>query len=273
VLQTYFRGWKEEDPTKQANALRWLRAEYTTKTEARQDLGVRRIIDDENFYDSLKLLALFCRKAGYDGIYVALDELVVLTHRLPSSKARTSNFEAILTFLNDAIQGKAAHIGFLLAGTDESLVDKRRGLYSYEALRSRLAENQFAAEGLIDLSGPVVRLQPLTPEDLFVLLRNISIVHAHGDHEKRLIPDEGIAGVLKKANDTLGAEFFKTPRDIIRSYVGLLNILEQNPGRDWQEILGIESSNVFKKPETAQSVEEEIENESNLPDDLANFKI
>jgi hypothetical protein len=273
VLQTYFRGWKEEDPTKQANALRWLRAEYTTKTEARQDLGVRRIIDDENFYDSLKLLALFCRKAGYDGIYVALDELVVLTHRLPSSKARTSNFEAILTFLNDAIQGKAAHIGFLLAGTDESLVDKRRGLYSYEALRSRLAENQFAAEGLIDLSGPVVRLQPLTPEDLFVLLRNISIVHAHGDHEKRLIPDEGIAGVLKKANDTLGAEFFKTPRDIIRSYVGLLNILEQNPGRDWQEILGIESSNVFKKPETAQSVEEEIENEYNLPDDLANFKI
>lgn len=273
VVQTYFKGWKDGDASMQANALRWLRAEYTTKTEARQDLGVRRIIDDENFYDSLKLLALFCRKAGYDGTFVALDELVVLTHRLPSSRARTSNFEAILTFLNDAIQGKAANIGFLLAGTDESLIDKRRGLYSYEALRSRLAENQFAGGDLVDLSGPVIRLQPLTPEDLFVLLRNISIVHAHGDPDKRLIPDEGIAGVLKKANDTLGADFFKTPRDIIRSYVGLLNILEQNPGRDWQEILGIESAKVFSKPDAPQSVEEEIDKESEDTADLANFKI
>lgn len=273
VIKTYFKGWQEEDPIKQANALRWLRAEYTTKTEARQDLGVRRIIDDENFYDSLKLLALFCRKAGYDGIYVALDELVVLTHRLPSSRSRTSNFEAILTFLNDAIQGKAENIGFLLAGTDDSLVDKRRGLYSYEALRSRLAENELANDDLIDLSGPVIRLQSLTPEDLFVLLRNISIVHAYGDEEKRLISDEGITEVLKKANETLGAEFFKTPRDIIRSYVGLLNILEQNPGKTWADVLGLDPAKVFLKNKDAQSVEEEVENESENSADLTSFKI
>lgn len=278
VLKSYFRGWQEGDTQLQAKALKWLRAEYTTKTEARQDLGVRRIIDDENFYDSLKLLALFCRKAGYDGLLVALDELVVLTHRLPSSRARTSNFEAILTFFNDAIQGRAEGLGFLLAGTDESLTDPRRGLYSYEALRSRLSENRFVEEGLIDLSGPVIRLQALTPEDLYVLLRNISIVHAKGDSESRLIPDEGITEVLKQANDRLGAEFFKTPRDIIRSFVGLLNIIEQNPGKTWQEILGVSADSVFQKPTIPQSVEEEIENASESTsgtegDDLASFTL
>jgi hypothetical protein len=283
VIGAFYRGWASGDERLQANALRWLRAEYTTKTEARQDLGVRRIIDDENFYDSLKLLARFCRKAGYDGLFVALDELVVLTHRLPSSRSRTSNFEAILTLLNDAIQGKAEGIGFIFAGTDDCLEDKRRGLFSYEALRSRLAENQFAGGDIVDLSGPVIRLQSLSPEDLFVLLRNITLVHAHGDDSKRAVPDEAIHAVLSKANETLGAEFFKTPRDIVRSFVGLLNILDQNPDRSWQEILGME--NLFQKPSVPQSVEEEVEQdpdgkpteatdppESN-DDDLANFKL
>ncbi|MGJ8724619.1 MAG: ATP-binding protein [Roseibacillus sp.] len=276
VLRLYYLAWQEGDDTKKACCLRWLRAEYTTKTEARQDLGVRRIIDDDTIYESLKLLALFSKKAGYQGLFVALDELVVLTHRLPSTRSRTANFEAILTLLNDCIQGRAEHLGFLLAGTDDSLTDKRRGLYSYEALRSRLAENQFAADGLVDLSGPVIRLQALTPEDLFVLLRNISIVHAGGDSTKVTIPEDGIFAVLKQANETLGAEFFKTPRDIIRSFVGLLNILDQNRDRTWQDLLSVESSKVFTKPSGCSSVEEEIENETateDPSDDLADFKL
>lgn len=275
VLLAYFKGWHNSDPDLQAKALKWLRAEYTTKTEARKDLGVRRIIDDENFYDSLKLFARFCRKTGHEGLLVALDELVVLTHRLPSSRARTSNFEAILTFLNDAIQGRAEGLGFLIAGTDDSLTDKRRGLYSYEALRSRLAENRFAGEGLVDLSGPVIRLQALTPEDLFVLLRNISLVHANGDNGKRLVTDDGIAAVLSQANERLGAEFFKTPRDIIRSFVGLLNIIEQNPGKTWQDILGVNSADLFKKDDTPQSIEEELEQDNSPPadDDLTTFTL
>ncbi len=272
VLKIYFRGWQSGDSQLQSKAIKWLRAEYSTKTEARQDLGVRRIIDDENFYDSLKLLARFCKKAGYDGLMVALDELVVLTHRLPSTRARTSNFESILTFLNDAIQGKAEGLGFLIAGTDDSLTDQRRGLYSYEALRSRLAENRFADETLVDLSGPVIRLQSLSPEDLFVLLRNVSLVHANGDKERRLVPDEGIHEILSQANDRLGAEFFKTPRDIIRSFVGLLNIVEQNPEKTWEDILGLSVEDVFQKETTAQSVEEEIENEEEQQnDDLTEF--
>ena len=275
VLRAYYRGTINSNEAEKAAALRWLRGEYQTKTEARQDLGVRRIVDDDTFYDSLKLMAGFCRKAGFDGMLVLFDELVVLSHRLPSSRSRVANFEAILTILNDAVQGSAQGVGFVFAGTDESLEDRRRGLFSYEALRSRLAENQLATGGLVDLSGPVVRLQALSPEDLFVLLWNIAVVHASGDQAARLVPDEGIAALLHKANDTLGSDFFRTPRDVIRSFVGLLNLIEQNPGKTWNDILGLDG--ILSKPASPMSVEEEIAiNPAALSeddDDLASFKL
>lgn len=274
VLRAFYRGTVNNDETLKAAALRWLRGEYTTKTEAREELGVRRIIDDDTFYDSLKLMASFCRKAGFDGMLVLFDELVVLSHRLPSSRSRVANFEMILTILNDAVQGNAQDIGFVFAGTDESLEDRRRGLFSYEALRSRLAENQLATPGLVDLSGPVVRLQGLSPEDLFVLLRNISIVHASGDEAARVVPDEGIAALLHKASQTLGAGFFRTPRDVIRSFVGLLNLIDQNPGKTWQEIVGMDG--VLARPAAPQSVEEELAMNpagESPEDDLVEFKL
>lgn len=274
VLRAYYRGTVNGNELEKASALRWLRGEYTTKTEARQDLGVRRIVDDESFHDSLKLMAGFCRKAGFDGMLVLFDELVVLSHRLPSSRARVANFEAILTILNDSVQGHAEGIGFLFAGTDDSLEDKRRGLFSYEALRSRLAENQLATGGLIDLSGPVIRLQALSPEDLFVLLRNISLVHAEGAEDDRLVPDAGIEALLHRANDTLGADFFRTPRDIIRSFVGLLNLLDQNPSKTWQDILGMDG--ILSKPDGPASIEEEVAlnpDAGSDDDELANFKL
>ncbi|MEQ8820984.1 MAG: ATP-binding protein [Sumerlaeia bacterium] len=265
VLGRYYDGHVEGDEGLQTAALRWLRAEYSTKTEARKDLGVRRIIGDENFYDSLKLMAAFCAKAGYSGMVVCLDELVVLSHRLPSSRARKTNYEAILTMLNDCLQGSAANIGFILAGTDEFVDDERRGLASYEALRTRLSGNQFAGNGVVDYSGPVIRLQNLTPEDLFVLLQNIRNVHSSGDPANDLVPDACIMAVLQKANETLGAEFYKTPRDVIRSFVGLLNVLEQNPGTSWEDLLG--QDNVIQKPAHAQSVEEEVAIGIGAPDD------
>lgn len=286
VVRAFYRGHQNGDENLKAAALRWLRGEYTTKTEAKEDLGVRRIIDDESFYDSLKLVAAFVRKAGFGGMLVNLDEMVVLSHRLPNSRARQANYEALLTLLNDCFQGSVKGLGFVFAGTDECLEDRRRGLFSYEALRSRLAENELAKQqGLVDLSGPVVRLQPLTPEDLFVLLGNIAFVHASGDQTK-MLPDEAITAILHKANDTLGAEFFRTPRDIVRSFVGLLNILEQNPGTSWETVVG---GDFIKKAEAPMSAEEEValggevpadEDESGVElkadsptEDLASFKL
>ena len=274
VLSKYYEGYATGNDNLQGAALRWLRAEFTTKTDARAELGVRRIIDDENFYDSLKLIAAFCIKAGYTGLLVNLDEMVVLSHRLPSARARQANYEAILTMLNDCLQGSVKNLGFVLGGTDEFLEDKRRGLYSYEALRSRLAENRFAGQGVKDFSGPVLRLQNLSPEDLFVLLRNIRHVHAFGDETKYIVPDDALKAVLKKASETLGADYYKTPRDIIRSFVGLLNVLDQNPGRDWQSFLG---NGFFTKPDNLISIEEEIAKGVPPPkdteDNLETFKL
>jgi hypothetical protein len=274
VLSRYYDGHVNHNDELQSNALRWLRGEFTTKTEARTALGVRRIIDDDNFYDSLKLMAAFCRLAGYTGLLVSLDEMVVLSHRLPNARARQANYEAILTILNDCLQGSVSGLGFLLAGTDECIEDKRRGLFSYEALRTRLSENRFAGEGVVDFSGPVIRLANLTAEDLFVLLRNIRHVHASGDPKKYLVPDDALVAVLQKANETLGAEFYKTPRDVVRSFVGLLNVLEQNPGKSWQEFIG---ASFAQKPGAPASVEEEVAQgvvpEDETESDLTTFKL
>ncbi len=274
VLARYYEGHLLGDEALQGAALRWLRGEYTTKTEARSVLGVRRIIDDETFYDSLKLMAAFCRVAGYGGLLVGLDEMVVLSHRLPNARARQANYETILTLLNDCLQGSVSGLGFLLAGTDECIEDKRRGLFSYEALRTRLAENRFSGSGVVDFSGPVIRLANLTPEDLFVLLRNIRHVQAGGDPQKYLVPDDALVAVLQKANETLGAEFFKTPREVIRSFVGLLNVIEQNPGKKWSDLIGPQ---LMQNPAAPASVEEEVARGIVAPDDpggdLVNFKL
>lgn len=276
VVRAFYRGYVEKNDALQAAALTWLRGEYTTKTDARADLGVRRIVDDDSFYDSLKLIAAFVRKAGFGGLIVNLDEMVVLSHRLPNSRARQANYEALLTLLNDSFQGNSRGLGFVFAGTDECLEDKRRGLFSYEALRSRLAENTIARQqGLVDLSGPVVRLQPLTPEDLFVLLKNIAFVHASGDSTKIVVPDEGIVATLRAANEKLGADYFKTPRDVVRSFIGLLNLVDQNPGKTWQDLLG---ADVFQNPQVAMSAEEELANGAapapdDVDDDLTAFKV
>lgn len=237
VLKAYWRGSEDGNEALKAAALRWLRAEYTTKTEARQALGVRSIIDDADVYDSLKLLALFVRLAGYTGLLVVFDEMVNI-YKLQSAQARNQNFEQILRIVNDMLQGNAQGLGFVFGGTPEFLMDSRRGLYSYEALQSRLAENQFAAAGVIDLSGPVVRLQNLSPEDLLILLGNIRRVFALGEVERHLISDDALDAFMAHCNGRIGEAYFRTPRNTIKAFVQLLAILEQNPQLDWRELIG-----------------------------------
>ncbi len=180
VVAAYWRGHDTANETLKGDAVRWLRGEFTTKTEARAALGVRAIVDDANVYDQLKLMARFVRLAGYDGLLVCFDELVNL-YKLANTQARNANYEQILRMLNDALQGSSVGLGMLFGGTPEFLMDTRRGLYSYPALQSRLAENRFATNGLVDLSGPVLRLANLSPEDFYVLLGKIRHVYAGGD--------------------------------------------------------------------------------------------
>jgi hypothetical protein len=238
VVAAYCRAFEEGSDQLKAAAVRWLRGEYTTKTEARAALGVRSIVDDDSMYDYLKLFARFVRLAGFSGFLVCLDELVNL-YKLASRQARDSNYEQILRILNDVLQGSTEGIGFLLGGTPEFLMNTQRGLYSYPALQSRLAENTFTAQtGLVDYSGPILRLTSLTPEDFFVLLQKLRHVFAYGDATKYLLPDEGITAYMTHSAKRLGEAYFRTPRTTITAFLGLLSVLEQNTGADWRPLLG-----------------------------------
>ena len=250
VLKAYWQASEDGNEALKASALRWLRAEFSTKTEARQALGVRNIIDDADVYDSLKLLAQFVRLAGYSGLVIVFDEMVNL-YKLQSAQARNQNYEQILRVVNDMLQGNSEGVGFIFGGTPEFLMDSRRGLFSYEALQSRLAENQFAVQGLIDMSGPVIRLQSLSPEELLILLANIRSVFALGDPGRHLVPDEALAAFMAHCNQRIGEAYFRTPRNTIKAFVQLLSILEQNPSAQWYEI--IESVSVEEdEPEIEQ---------------------
>jgi hypothetical protein len=237
VLKTYWRAHEDGDDGLKANALRWLRAEFPTRTEARQHLPVRSIIDDQDVYDTLKLLSGFVRIVGYAGLLVVFDEMVNL-YKLQSAQARNQNYEQILRMLNDVLQGNVEGLGFLFGGTPEFLLDSRRGLYSYQALQSRLAENSFAVDGLVDTTGPVLRLQSLTPEDLFVLLANLRSVFALGEPSRHLVPDEALEAFMRHCNGRIGEAYFRTPRNTIKAFVQFLSVLEQNPSASWQDLLG-----------------------------------
>jgi hypothetical protein len=220
-----------------ADAVRWLRGEYSTRTDARAALGVRTIVDDANFYDQLKLLARFVTMAGYTGLLVCLDEMVNL-YKLANTQARNANYEQILRIVNDSMQGTAAHLGFLFGGTPEFLTDTRRGLYSYTALQSRLAENTFAAGGLIDTSGPVLRLASLTQEDFYILLTKLRTLYAAGSEQPYLLPDEAIVAFMQHCAARIGEAYFRTPRTTIKAFLDLLAVLAQNPDQDWRQLVG-----------------------------------
>jgi hypothetical protein len=213
-----------------------LRGEFGTRTEARQALGVRTIIDDTTWYDHLKLMSRFVRMAGYGGLLVCLDEMVNL-YKLPSAQARSANYEQILRILNDTLQGTSAHLGFLFGGTPDFLLDPRRGLYSYPALASRLAENSFASDKLVDRSGPVLRLGSLTPEDIYVLLTKLRHVYAAGDPAAYLVPDDALLGYMRHCSTRIGDAYFRTPRETIKGFLDLLALIDQNPGLDWTSVI------------------------------------
>lgn len=234
VVLEYWAACEACQDERKVAALRWLRGEFATRTDARQMLGVRTIIDDAGVYDHLKLMSVFVCMAGYKGLLVCLDELVNLC-RLTSSQARNANFEQILRIVNDVLQGGAANIGFLMGGTPEFLLNTRRGLYSYEALQSRLTENAFVREGMVDLSGPVIRLANLTPEDLFVLLANIRAVMLP---DESLAPDAALEAFMAHCSERVGEAYFRTPRNTVTAFVQFLAVITQNPDVRWPDLVG-----------------------------------
>ncbi|MDD6517772.1 MAG: ATP-binding protein [Prevotella sp.] len=237
LLSLYYRAFTEGDDELKGKVLKWFRGEYATKTEARQELGVTVIISDDDWYDYLKLLAYFFRQAGYAGLMVFIDELVNI-YKIPNSISRQYNYEKMLTMYNDALQGKAQYIGMVMSGTPQCVEDRHRGIYSYEALRSRLQEGKFAqSQGVQDLMGPVLRLQPLTSEEMLVLTEKLADIHATLYGYERKVNDNDLADFIKIEYGRIGADEHITPREVIRDFIELLDILYQNPTADLRALL------------------------------------
>ena len=215
---------------------RCFRGEYNLKREAKEELGVNMIITDDDWYEYLKLFAVFFRLAGYTGMMIMIDELVNL-YKIPNSITRQYNYEKILTMYNDTMQGKAKYLGIIMGSTPQALEDKRRGIYSYEALRSRLAEGKFSRPGARDLLSPVIRLDPLTPEEMLILCEKLSDMHAGLYQYERKLTTEDLAGFVRLEYGRIGAEENITPREVIRDFIELADLLYQNPGMTVEELM------------------------------------
>ena len=250
VIKKYLEGYESGNHDLMNSALKWLKAGYTTKTDAYRDLEIREFISDASFYNTLKLYSVLVRKAGYKGLLVCMDEMVNL-YKIPNSVSRKANYEEILSMLNNTLQGTFPNIGFVLGGTPEFLTDNIRGLYSYEALKSRLSENSFSRQlGITDYNSIVLRLTSLNKEELYLLLSNLRHVFASGKEENYLIPDEGLVAFLSHCANKIGESYFKTPRTTIKSFLDLLSVLEQYPDYKWNDIIA--SVDVSKDVEASQ---------------------
>ena len=236
LLSKYYHAYVEgEDETKMKVA-RWFRGEYNLKREAKEELGVNMIITDDDWYEYLKLFAVFFRLAGYTGMMIMIDELVNL-YKIPNSITRQYNYEKILTMYNDTMQGKAKYLGIIMGSTPQALEDKRRGIYSYEALRSRLAEGKFSRPGARDLLSPVIRLDPLTPEEMLILCEKLSDMHAGLYQYEKKLTTEDLASFVKLEYGRIGADENITPREVIRDFIELADLLYQNPGMAVEELM------------------------------------
>lgn len=228
LLSAYYRAYVNGDDDMKGRVLRWFRGEYTLKSEAREALGVQMIITDDDWYDYLKLFAAFFRLAGYQGMMIMVDELVNL-YKIPNSVTRQYNYEKLLTMYNDTLQGKAKYLGILMGATPQALEDKRRGIYSYEALRSRLAEGRFSRPGARDLLAPVIRLDPLTAEEMLVLCEKLADMHAGLYGYGRKLGTDDLAAFIQTEYSRIGADEHITPREVIRDFIELLDLLYQHP--------------------------------------------
>lgn len=254
LLSLYYHAYVEGEEEKKQQVARWFRGEYATKREAKEELGVNILITDDNWYEYLKLFAVFFRLAGYAGMMIFIDELVNL-YKIPNAITRQYNYEKLLTMYNDTLQGKARYLGIVMGATPQAVEDKRRGVYSYEALRSRLAEGKFSRPGARDLLAPVIRLEPLIPEEMLVLCEKLCAMHAGLYGYQRSLSTQELADFIKLEYGRIGADQNITPREVIRDFIELLDLLYQNPSLTLGELMESEAFTYAK----SQAVSDETD--------------
>lgn len=239
VLGEYFTASITDDNERKSNCLRYLRGEFATKTEAKNALGfpISTVIDDDNWYNFIKLFASLSVKLGYSGFVLFIDECVNL-YKIPNRISREANYEKLLSIFNDTLQGKARSLGVIFGGTPQFLEDTRRGLFSYDALKSRLQDSKYSELGYQNLSSPVIRLRRLSDNELLALVRRL--IRLYMDREGMTEPpvtDAQIEKFMERALARAGAEELITPREIIRDFLTMLNILKDNKSATFEGLM------------------------------------
>lgn len=257
LLTIYYKAYIGGDDESKAKVVKWFRGEYSLKSEAKAELGVNIIVTDDDWYDYIKLFAAFLKRAGYDGMLILIDELVNI-YKIPNSITRQYNYEKILTMYNDALQGKAHHLGIIMSGTLQCIEDQRRGVYSYEALRSRLEQGRFGSDEHSDMLAPVIKLNPLSYEEMLVLTEKLADIHAELFGYERTLGQEELIAFIKIEYGRIGADKNITPREVIRDFIELLNISFQNPGLTVSQLLGSEDFEYARSEVDEENVEKEF---------------
>ena len=253
LLTVYYRANLAGDDESKAKVVKWFRGEYANRTEARAELGVNIVITDDDWYEYIKLFAMFLKKAGYNGLLVLIDELVNI-YKIPNSITRQYNYEKLLTMYNDTLQGRARHLGIIMGGTPQCIEDTRRGVFSYEALRSRLEEGRFVLDGMRNVLSPVIRLSPLTCEEMLVLIEKVAEIHAGLFEYGRRLSQQELIDFIRIEFGRIGADAKLTPREVIRDFIELLNIVYQNPEVNVAELLNSEKFEYAKAAAPAGEV-------------------
>lgn len=259
IINLYFQGYINSDEDLKNKALKWLRGEYNNKTEAKQEIGINLIISDEDWYEYIKIFAEFLVMAGYKGMLLLIDELVNI-YKIPNQIARQYNYEKILTLYNDTLQGKAKYLGIIMSGTIDCVEDTKRGIFSYEALKSRLEDSRFTDNNTRDFLAPIIRLQPLTPEEMTILVEKLTQIHADlYDYEPR-IQEQEMVEFIKVEYARIGADSHITPREVIRDYIEILNTLYQYPEKTLLGIINGENFEFAKNITTEEEINQEFAN-------------
>lgn len=257
LLTIYYKAYIGGDDESKAKVVKWFRGEYSLKSEAKAEMGVNIIVTDDDWYDYIKLFAAFLKRAGYDGMLILIDELVNI-YKIPNSITRQYNYEKILTMYNDALQGKAHHLGIIMSGTLQCIEDQRRGVYSYEALRSRLEQGRFGSDEHSDMLAPVIKLNPLSYEEMLVLTEKLADIHAELFGYERTLGQEELIAFIKIEYGRIGADKNITPREVIRDFIELLNISFQNQGLTVSQLLGSEGFEYARSEVDEENVEKEF---------------
>lgn len=233
ILLRYYDAYQSNDFDEINRCLKWLKGEYRLRSEVKNDFGSSIMITDDDWFDFLDLYVTLFKIIGFKGLFIMFDEVINL-FRIINPSYRLKNYEKVLNMYNDTLQGKVKNVGIILAGTPESIYDSTKGLFSYEALKSRL---YFAnpLQTKINPLSPIITLSPLTQSDLVVLLERLSVIHSEVTGYNNEISLEEILSFLQYVYGH--SEVVATTRSIIRDFLNLLNTKNDDNSLSFEDVL------------------------------------